>query len=147
SNSPPAFPKNFALSSSIRRLPAACSQRSRLSPPPPLSPPWSADEFRPASLAESSRNAIRSSRFLEPSPNRVQSPFVQSCMAPATHGITGALLGKGFFSERGGARVAIFSATLGAVFPDIDTVADAISDDPLAIIKYHRGITHSFTGL
>jgi membrane-bound metal-dependent hydrolase YbcI (DUF457 family) len=67
-------------------------------------------------------------------------------MDPVTHGITGALLGKGYFSDRNG-RVAIFAATLGAVFPDIDTVADAISRDPLAIIKYHRGITHSFVGL
>lgn len=67
-------------------------------------------------------------------------------MDPVTHGITGALLGKGYFSERGG-RVAIFAATVGALFPDIDTIADAISSDPLAIIKYHRGITHSFVGL
>ena len=67
-------------------------------------------------------------------------------MDPITHGITGALLGKGFFADRRG-RVSIFAATLGAVFPDIDTVADAISRDPLAIIKYHRGITHSFFGL
>jgi membrane-bound metal-dependent hydrolase YbcI (DUF457 family) len=67
-------------------------------------------------------------------------------MDPVTHGITGALLGKGFFSDRRG-RVAIFATTLGAIFPDIDTVADAISRDPLAIIKYHRGITHSFFGL
>ena len=67
-------------------------------------------------------------------------------MDPVTHGITGALLGKGYFSDRNG-RVAIFAATLGAVFPDIDTVADAISRDPLAIVKYHRGITHSFVGL
>ena len=67
-------------------------------------------------------------------------------MDPVTHGITGALLGKGFFADRRG-RVAIFATTLGAIFPDIDTVADAISHDPLAIIKYHRGITHSFFGL
>jgi len=60
-------------------------------------------------------------------------------MDPVTHGITGALLGKGYFSDRHG-RVAIFAATLGAVFPDIDTIADAISRDPLAIIKYNRGI-------
>jgi membrane-bound metal-dependent hydrolase YbcI (DUF457 family) len=67
-------------------------------------------------------------------------------MDPVTHGITGALLGKAYFSKRE-APVAIFSATLGAVFSDIDVVADAISRDPLAIIKYHRGITHSFFGL
>ena len=67
-------------------------------------------------------------------------------MDPITHGITGALLGKGYFAERKG-RVAIFAATLGALFPDIDIVAEIISRDPLAIVKYHRGITHSFVGL
>jgi membrane-bound metal-dependent hydrolase YbcI (DUF457 family) len=67
-------------------------------------------------------------------------------MDPVTHGITGALLGKAYFSKRE-ARVSIFAATLGAVFPDIDLVAEAISRDPLAIVKYHRGITHSFFGL
>ena len=70
-------------------------------------------------------------------------------MDPITHGITGALLGKAYFSkrEKSVARMAIFAATLGAVFPDVDVVADAISRDPLAIVKYHRGITHSFFGL
>ncbi|MGH9733531.1 MAG: metal-dependent hydrolase [Candidatus Acidiferrales bacterium] len=85
-------------------------------------------------------------------------------MDPITHGIAGALLGKAFFSksapskpqtqldeERRRARimtrVAIFAATLGAVFPDVDVIADMISHDPLAIVRYHRGITHSFFGL
>jgi membrane-bound metal-dependent hydrolase YbcI (DUF457 family) len=67
-------------------------------------------------------------------------------MDPVTHGITGALLGKGFLAKRN-ERVAVFAATLGAVFPDIDTVADFISRDPLAIVKYHRAITHSFVAL
>ncbi len=67
-------------------------------------------------------------------------------MDPITHGITGALLGKGFFSKRQ-ARVAIFAATFGAVFPDVDVFAEAFSHDPLAIVRYHRGITHSFVGL
>lgn len=76
-------------------------------------------------------------------------------MDPITHGITGALLGKAYFSKgetadankASMARVAIFAATLGAVFPDVDVVANAITRDPLAIIKYHRGITHAFFGL
>jgi len=67
-------------------------------------------------------------------------------MDPITHGITGALLGKGYFSERHG-RVALFSVTLGSVFPDIDVFAEAVSRDPLAIIRYHRGITHSFVAM
>lgn len=65
-------------------------------------------------------------------------------MDPITHGITGALLGKGFFSKRAH-RVAIFSATLGAVFPDIDVFYRP--RDPMGIIKYHRNITHSFVCL
>jgi len=67
-------------------------------------------------------------------------------MDPVTHGIAGALLGKGYFSKRNG-RVAIFAATLGAVFPDVDIVAEVLSRDPLGIVKYHRAITHSFVGL
>jgi membrane-bound metal-dependent hydrolase YbcI (DUF457 family) len=67
-------------------------------------------------------------------------------MDPITHGIAGSLLGKSFFDKRN-ERVAIFAATLGAVFPDVDTFADVITRDPLAIVKYHRGITHSWFGL
>jgi membrane-bound metal-dependent hydrolase YbcI (DUF457 family) len=67
-------------------------------------------------------------------------------MDPVTHGIAGALIGKAFFSKRQ-ERVAIFAATLGAVFPDIDIFAEAFSHDPLGIVKYHRAITHSFVGL
>jgi membrane-bound metal-dependent hydrolase YbcI (DUF457 family) len=67
-------------------------------------------------------------------------------MDPVTHGIAGALLGKGFFSKRQ-ERVAIFAATLGAIFPDVDIFAEAFSRDPLGIVKYHRAITHSFVGL
>lgn len=43
--------------------------------------------------------------------------------------------------------MATFAATLGAVFPDVDIVAEVFSRDPLAIVKYHRGITHSFVAL
>ncbi|MGA6959353.1 MAG: metal-dependent hydrolase, partial [Candidatus Acidiferrales bacterium] len=63
-----------------------------------------------------------------------------------THGIVGALIGKGYFSERHG-RVATFAAAAGAMFPDIDIVEEIFSHDPLAIVKYHRGITHSFVAL
>ncbi|MHB8413236.1 MAG: metal-dependent hydrolase [Candidatus Acidiferrales bacterium] len=70
-------------------------------------------------------------------------------MDPVTHGIAGALIGKGFFAKRSSrtARVAVFAATLGAVFPDVDVFVDAFSRDPLAIARYHRGFTHSFIGL
>ncbi|MFY9530413.1 MAG: metal-dependent hydrolase [Candidatus Acidiferrales bacterium] len=71
-------------------------------------------------------------------------------MDPITHGITGALIGKAYFSKPQAevkGRVAIVSTVLGAVFPDIDFVAYVFSPDPLAIVKYHRGFTHSFLGL
>src|SRR5215475_13717199 len=67
-------------------------------------------------------------------------------MDPITHGIAGSLLGKSFFSPKGG-RVAVFAATLGAMFPDIDTVANVATRDPLSLVQYHRGITHSFFAL
>lgn len=67
-------------------------------------------------------------------------------MDPITHGITGALLGKGLFSERHG-RIATFAAILGSVFPDVDVFQEAFVRDPLSIVKYHRGVTHSFVCL
>src|SRR5271156_3199844 len=67
-------------------------------------------------------------------------------MDTITHGIVGALIGKGFFTERNG-RVATFAATVGAMFPDVDVVRENFSSDPLAIVKYHRAITHSFVAL
>ncbi|SRR5712692_1137195 len=76
-------------------------------------------------------------------------------MDPLTHGLTGALIGKGFFAEPAGpapagrqrARVAVFAATVGAVFPDIDVLLGPITRDAMATIELHRGFTHSFTGL
>lgn len=67
-------------------------------------------------------------------------------MDTITHGIVGALIGKSFFTERHG-RVATFAAAAGAMFPDTDVVAQIFSQDPLAIVKYHRAITHSFVAL
>ncbi len=71
-------------------------------------------------------------------------------MDPITHGITGALLGKACFSNDPAepkGRIAVFAATLGSVFPDVDVVAEFFSRDPLAIARFHRGFTHSFIGL
>ncbi len=67
-------------------------------------------------------------------------------MDTITHGIAGALVGKGFFAERY-RRVATVALTVGAVFPDCDVLIDAASSDPMALLRYHRGITHSFLGL
>lgn len=67
-------------------------------------------------------------------------------MDTITHGIVGTLLGKGYFAERYG-RTATFAAAIGAMFPDIDVVAEFTSSDPLSLIRYHRGITHSFIAM
>jgi membrane-bound metal-dependent hydrolase YbcI (DUF457 family) len=76
-------------------------------------------------------------------------------MDTITHGIVGALIGKGFFAAESSAvrswrelptttaRSAICAATLGAIFPDIDTLAGPIAGNSLAIMTWHRGITHS----
>ena len=81
-------------------------------------------------------------------------------MDTITHGIVGALLGKAFFAgadlpagrpNNSGllalssptARVAIAACTIGAMFPDIDIFAGPIAHNPLAIMEWHRGITHS----
>jgi membrane-bound metal-dependent hydrolase YbcI (DUF457 family) len=71
-------------------------------------------------------------------------------MDPITHVITGALLGKAYFSEREyepKGRVAVLAVTFGALFPDVDIFFEVLSRDPLAIAKIHRGFTHSFVGL
>ena len=67
-------------------------------------------------------------------------------MDPITHGIAGSLLGKSFFTKREG-RIATFSCTLGAIFPDVDVFAELFTRDPLSVIRFHRGFTHSFFGL
>jgi membrane-bound metal-dependent hydrolase YbcI (DUF457 family) len=73
-------------------------------------------------------------------------------MDTITHAFAGALLGKGLFSTNKSesltefspqARVAIFAATLGSAFPDVDFFYEIFSRDPLRLLKYHRFITHS----
>ena len=81
-------------------------------------------------------------------------------MDTITHGIVGALAGKALFGgpdvpaglAQGGearaasapaARVAIVACTLGAMFPDIDIFAGPLAHNPLAIMEWHRNITHS----
>ena len=81
-------------------------------------------------------------------------------MDTITHGIVGALVGKALFAgpdtpaEPGidgsrvalsspTARVAIAGCTLGAIFPDIDIFAGPLAHNPLAIMEWHRNITHS----
>lgn len=77
-------------------------------------------------------------------------------MDTITHGIVGALIGKAFFAgetsrapiswrepPRTTGRVAILSCTIGAIFPDIDVFAGPLAHNNLAIMTWHRGVTHS----
>jgi membrane-bound metal-dependent hydrolase YbcI (DUF457 family) len=81
-------------------------------------------------------------------------------MDTITHGIIGALTGKALFAGRDvpaalagneesralsspTARVAIVACTLGSMFPDIDIFAGPLAHNPLAIMVWHRNITHS----
>ncbi len=81
-------------------------------------------------------------------------------MDTVTHGIVGALVGKALFAGRDvpaglaesgasralsspTARAAIVACTLGAMFPDIDIFAGPLARNPLAIMEWHRNITHS----
>jgi membrane-bound metal-dependent hydrolase YbcI (DUF457 family) len=85
-------------------------------------------------------------------------------MDTITHGIVGALLGKALFAgddipagrpdntamralSSPTARVAIASCTLGAIFPDIDIFTGPFAHNPLAIMEWHRNITHSLVML
>ena len=81
-------------------------------------------------------------------------------MDTITHGIVGALTGKALFAGRDipaeidegsvsralsspTARVAILGCTIGSMFPDIDIFAGPLARNPLAIMEWHRNITHS----
>jgi membrane-bound metal-dependent hydrolase YbcI (DUF457 family) len=85
-------------------------------------------------------------------------------MDTITHGIVGALAGRAFFAGRDmpagsavngrlrsestpTARAAITACTLGAIFPDSDVFAGQIARNPLAIMEWHRNITHSLVML
>src|ERR1700722_8852039 len=82
-------------------------------------------------------------------------------MDTITHGIVGALVGKALFAGRNipaasssksgesnalsspSARAAIVACTIGSTFPDIDIFAGPLAHNPLAIMEWHRNITHS----
>jgi membrane-bound metal-dependent hydrolase YbcI (DUF457 family) len=84
-------------------------------------------------------------------------------MDTITHGIVGALTGKALFAGRDVpagvgdaqshslsspiARAAIVGCTLGSMFPDIDVFAGPVARNPLAIMEWHRNITHSIVML
>jgi membrane-bound metal-dependent hydrolase YbcI (DUF457 family) len=81
-------------------------------------------------------------------------------MDTITHGIVGALAGAAFFAGRDKpadtgphgkpaalssptAKAAIVACTIGSIFPDIDIFAGPLARNPLAIMEWHRNITHS----
>jgi membrane-bound metal-dependent hydrolase YbcI (DUF457 family) len=81
-------------------------------------------------------------------------------MDTITHGIVGALTGKALFAgsdvpamspdgtlshakSSSTARAAIVACTVGSIFPDIDIFAGTLARNPLAIMEWHRNISHS----
>src|SRR5271155_1056609 len=76
-------------------------------------------------------------------------------MDTPTHGIAGALIGKAVFGgdelftlrPMNARRIITWSVTLGAIFPDSDTLRDIFSRNELLMITWHRSITHSLVCL
>ena len=81
-------------------------------------------------------------------------------MDTITHGIVGALIGKAFFADevpiqspawyetpRSTGRVAVLGATVAAIFPDIDVFAGPLAHNSLAMMTWHRSVTHSLVML
>lgn len=72
-------------------------------------------------------------------------------MDTITHGIAGALIAKAVFSgddlfppfPMTKRRIISWSLMLGAILPDSDIFRDSFSNDPLLILTWHRGISHS----
>jgi len=85
-------------------------------------------------------------------------------MDTITHGIVGALVGKAFFGGEDEpasfgpgatsaalssptAKAAIVACMIGSTFPDIDVFAGPLARNPLAIMEWHRNVTHSLVML
>lgn len=62
-------------------------------------------------------------------------------MDPITQAALGATVGQVGFQKRLGRRALLWGAIIG-MLPDLDMVVKIFSD-PLAMMKYHRGFTHS----
>ncbi len=67
-------------------------------------------------------------------------------MDSITHGLTGALVAKAFFSDKHG-RVGTAAVTIGALFPDSDFFFDLFATNEFATLELHRGVTHSYVAL
>jgi membrane-bound metal-dependent hydrolase YbcI (DUF457 family) len=76
-------------------------------------------------------------------------------MDTITHGIAGALIGKGVFGgddlvalrAMNRARIITWAFMLGAIFPDSDVFREMLSHNELLILTWHRSITHSLVCL
>jgi membrane-bound metal-dependent hydrolase YbcI (DUF457 family) len=87
--------------------------------------------------------------------DRAQDVNAKPKMDTITHGIAGALLGKAVFGgddmfalrPMNARRVVTWSAMIGAIFPDSDTLRDIFSHNELLMISWHRSITHSLVCL
>jgi len=60
-----------------------------------------------------------------------------------THGLAGALVAQAGLAQRLG-RPAMIALVAGAMLPDVDVVMALV--DELSVVRYHRGLTHSFVG-
>jgi len=71
-------------------------------------------------------------------------------MDPLTHALSGAVLARAvlpnYDNEQTG-RTARWTLILGAIFPDIDIVANPFDPDHFATIRIHRSVTHSLVCL
>jgi inner membrane protein len=70
-------------------------------------------------------------------------------MDPVTHGVAGGLVAKSGLAHRllppDLESRGIALTALAALAPDLDAIAE-LSPDPLAFLRYHRGLTHSLLG-
>lgn len=70
-------------------------------------------------------------------------------MDPVTHGLAGGLVAKSGLAHRllppELEKRGVALAALGALAPDVDAIVE-LGPDPLAFLRYHRGLTHSLLG-
>jgi len=70
-------------------------------------------------------------------------------MDPVTHGVAGGLVAKSGLAHRllpaALEKRGVALTAVAALAPDIDAIVE-LSPDPLAFLRYHRGLTHSLLG-
>src|SRR5208282_2980162 len=71
-------------------------------------------------------------------------------MDPVTHALSGAVLAGAIlpnYEDEQAGRTARWTIILGAIFPDIDVLADPFDPDHFGTIRIHRSVTHSLVCL